>query len=100
MNLKTITCLAALALAGCMTSPQGTLTSVEYTCAASTAALKTIIVFNDKLTAQNRADVTKAVAIINPICAQDNPPTLTSTASAALAGALTQITSVAATASK
>jgi hypothetical protein len=90
----------AVALAACATAQQNTLASVEYACASATAALKTVIVLNDKLSAGTRASVTKAVAIVNPICSQPNIPTLDSTARTALDGALSQLTLAAAEATK
>lgn len=84
----------ALALAGCMstTGMNTALQATEYSCASATAALKTVIALNDKLSAVQRANVSKAVAVVDPICSQKTVPTLDTTAQAALTGALTQLT--------
>lgn len=80
-------------LCGCMTPNESdTLRAVEYSCASAAAALKTIIVLNDKLSVAQRANVTRAVAVVDPICSQKTVPTLDSTQQAALTGALTQLT--------
>jgi len=91
------TFVLALVLSGCMssTSPSTGVQTTEYVCAASTAALKTAITFNAKLTPAQRADVTKATLVIDPVCSQPMVPTLSSTAQAALTGALTTLTTIA-----
>lgn len=93
---KSLTLACALALAACMNSTQGTTTqAVEYTCASATAALKTVILLNDKLSAPTRANVSRAVQVVDPVCSQETVPTLNSTAFAALSGAMTQLTAAA-----
>lgn len=86
--------MCAVALTACMTatSQNTALQATEYSCASATAALKTVIALNDKLSAAQRANVSKAVAVIDPICGQKSVPTLDTTAQAALTGALTQLT--------
>ncbi len=93
--MKHLTLILALAISGCMASQPTAIQTTEYVCAASTAALKTAITFNAKLTPAQRADVTKATLVINPVCSQPTVPTLSSTAQAALAGALTTLTTIA-----
>lgn len=96
--MKSILALAlALALASCATPSQDSnaMVGVEYTCAAATAALKTAITFNDKLSPSQRATVTQATIVVNPVCSQPTVPTLSTTAQAALTGALSQLTTVA-----
>ena len=89
----------ALALAGCMGSGTGTSASgpqaTEYACAAGTAALKTVTALNAKLTAANRVAVSRAVAVMTPVCSQQTVPTLDSTAQAALTAAVAQLTAAA-----
>jgi len=91
-----------LALAACQTqgADSGAFTATAYACASATASLKTAILFNAKLTPATRARVTQAVAVVDPICSQENPPTLTSSGLAALQGALASLTSAAAEAQK
>lgn len=77
-----------------------TFATVSYTCASATAALKTSIVLNAKLTPANRAAVTQAGQVLNPICSQDPVPTVSTVAYAALTVALGQLTAAAAQAQK
>lgn len=94
--MKFIALFLVLAMANaCQSADQNTLTGVEYGCASATAALKTAIVFNDKLTPAQRAQITHASNIINPICSQPNVPTLDSTARAGFDVALKELTGVA-----
>lgn len=102
----------SLVLGGCTTTtalapqPTGrapvpaTLSATEYVCASATAALKTAIVFNAKLSPTTRARVTQAAMVLNPVCSQEKLPTLSSTAFAALQGALSQLTAAAAEATR
>lgn len=75
---------------------QATFAAVSYTCASATAALKTAIKLNDRLTPDNRANVTRAGQTLNPVCSQDPVPTVSTTAKAALDAALLQLTVAAA----
>ena len=91
--MKTIILAIVLAaLASCGTLSKDALSGVEYSCASATAALRTVTLLNDKLTPANRTNVSKAVAVINPVCGQESIPTLSSTSKAALDGALTLLT--------
>lgn len=92
----------ALALAGCNTTAADntTFTATAYACASATASLKTAILFNDKLSPGTRNTVTQAVKVIDPVCSQESPPTLTGTALVALQSAMTNLTSAAAEASR
>ena len=100
--MRIIVLAAALALAGCvsMTTQDKALQATEFACASATAALKTAILFNERLSPGTRASVTKAVQIIDPICSQENPPTLGSDARAALSSAVAALTSAAAEAQR
>lgn len=91
--------LALSNCAGTVSTPaadSATFSAVAYTCSSATAALKTAIKFNAMLTPANRANVTKAATILNPICSQDPVPTVSTTAKAALDIALAQLTTAAA----
>lgn len=91
-----ILALALMALAACQTmADTGAFSAVAYTCASATAALKTAIVFNDRLSPATRGKITSAVMVIDPVCSQAEPPTLTGTALAALQGAAATLTSAA-----
>ncbi len=98
--MKSLVLVFGLALAACQTANSGAFTATAYACASATASLKTAILFNGKLSPGTRAQVTQAVAVIDPVCSQENPPTLTSTGLAALQGAMAQLTSAAAEAQK
>ena len=100
--MKNFTLVAALALVACSTpaADSGALQATEYACASATAALKTAILFNERLSSGTRASVTKAVQVIDPICSQENPPTLGSDARAALSSAVAALTSAAAEAQR
>jgi len=87
--------ILVLALSGCMTQPQTGVQTTEYVCASATAALKTAIAFNAKLTPAQRSDVTKATLVIDPVCSQPTVPTISSTTQAALSGALATLTTIA-----
>lgn len=80
-------CCLAFVLVGCQN-----MQSVSYTCASATAALKTVIIFNEKLTPANRVIVAKASNIANPICSADDKPTLTEAAALTLRTAAGQLT--------
>jgi len=84
-------------LMGCQTSAPTVIQSTEYTCAAATAAIKTAVVFNDRLTPAQRQTVSRSIAVINPVCSQPVLPTVDSTLQAAMSGALTQLTSITST---
>lgn len=86
---------ALLVLTACAGMDNQVTTSVEYGCASATAALKTAIVFNDKLTPALRAQITHGTNIINPICSQPTVPTLDTTARAAFDVALKELTGAA-----
>ena len=91
---KVFVSLAGLILlAACATSQ--VVQNTAYACASATAALKVAIANDAKLTAAQRGQINRAVLVIDPVCSQPTTPTLDSTAQAALAGALSQLTAVA-----
>lgn len=71
---------------------------VAYTCASAAFALETAADLRAKMSAQTQATITRAAGVLNPVCSQPTPPTLTSTALAALSSALGEITAAVATA--
>jgi len=73
---------------------------VEYVCASATAALETVNRFFDKLAPGTIAAVAQAKAITDPVCTQEEVPTLSDAAMNALRGALTQLTNASIEASR
>lgn len=86
---------AAIAgLSDCAGANDTTLKSVEYACASATVALKATNVLVPATNTDAQTKITHAVHVLNPICSQDKPPTLDSTAHAALTAALAELSSV------
>lgn len=101
MRNLALSLLGACALAACSgCSTTQTAQSVEYVCASATATLRTITALHANLSEATRARVTQAVTVINPVCSQEQLPTLDATAHAALSGALTVLASAAAEAQR
>lgn len=86
-------CLVAVALTACQTPSQLEVTrNTAYICASAAAALNVANDNRARISAANQARITRAVNVINPICSQQTPPTLDSTAHAALSSALAELT--------
>lgn len=65
---------------------------VAYTCASAAFALETATTLRAKMSAETQAAITRAAGILNPVCSQENPPTVSSVTAAAMATALKEIT--------
>lgn len=96
--MKSLAILLVFAIAGCAGTPSqdsAARQATEFTCAGATAALKTAIQFNAKLSPAQRAQVTTATKVLDPVCSQPTMPSLSSTESIALKNALGTLTGIA-----
>lgn len=97
--MKGLIVLLVFVIAGCAGTPSQDSTArqaTEFTCAGATAALKTAIQFNAKLSPAQRTSVTAATKVLDPVCSQLTVPSLSSTESIALRNALGTLTGIAA----
>lgn len=97
--MKGLVILLVFVVAACAGTPSQDSTArqaTEFTCAGATAALKTAIQYNAKLSPAQRVEVTSATKVLDPICSQPTVPTVSSTQSVLLSNALTTLTAIAA----
>lgn len=96
--MKSLAILFVFAITACAGTPSQDSTArqaTEFTCAGATAALKTAVQFNAKLSPAQRAQVTTATKVLDPVCSQPTVPSLSSTESIALKNALGTLTGIA-----
>lgn len=86
-------------LVACATGNGQDTRGIEYTCASAAAALRVLVAVNAELSVTARQQVTRAAAVLNPVCSQPSVPTLGSSAQAALGAALVQLNGAVATVS-